>query len=613
MSAYEIKRAVGLDPESVGLVGLNSVGVYPVTEVTQPYNTDLYSVALTYTINGSYADQTWTPTAKTLADVIEAAQGTRLRAAAGVMRKRRISTAHNDMSVLVSGTDAANYTYWTGRASTAALALDSELDSIESAATVDDINNIVSAAWGTIALRLDEANPLNLLAGDFDEFYSKNYSEASLELYFPGTATTVAYSSGFAATASAVSADDPTVQLRVTATGVVVDEFVLTTADSTDFSNNPENYISNFGYKEYPDFGDNKVDLSAILDAAAVVRANSVSPKFTGTINAVDGTFTGTLAAPTAAPGTNPTQVASTAFVAAAVAALVDASPATLDTLNELAAALNDDANFATTVTDAIALKLDSAGAAEALDVDHLITLSGVAAASDNLGTFTGSTITDNVTVKAALQELETAVDSLGGGGGDTLSDVRSFVGGSAGDTHLGTLSGNVITDGVSVKTALQEIEIRIEDHEDGTTNFTGFQLAGTAVTATGAELNILDGVTATAAELNLLDGVTATTAELNYVDGVTSAIQTQLDAKAALASPALTGTPTAPTAAVNTNTTQLATTAFVVAEVSNELADTANASSMRTALGITENAGDPADGRGLYYDTSASKYLLSS
>jgi hypothetical protein len=51
-------------------------------------------------------------------------------------------------------------------------------------------------------------------------------------------------------------------------------------------------------------------------------------------------------------------------------------------------------------------------------------------------------------------------------------------------------------------------------------------------VTATTAELNILDGVTATAAELNILDGVTATTAELNFVDGVTSAIQTQLNGK---------------------------------------------------------------------------------
>jgi hypothetical protein len=51
-------------------------------------------------------------------------------------------------------------------------------------------------------------------------------------------------------------------------------------------------------------------------------------------------------------------------------------------------------------------------------------------------------------------------------------------------------------------------------------------------VTATAAELNILDGVTATAAELNVLDGVTATTAELNFTDGVTSAIQTQLDGR---------------------------------------------------------------------------------
>ena len=42
-------------------------------------------------------------------------------------------------------------------------------------------------------------------------------------------------------------------------------------------------------------------------------------------------------------------------------------------------------------------------------------------------------------------------------------------------------------------------------------------------VTATTAELNILDGVTATAAELNIMDGVTATTAELNIMDGVTS------------------------------------------------------------------------------------------
>jgi hypothetical protein len=51
-------------------------------------------------------------------------------------------------------------------------------------------------------------------------------------------------------------------------------------------------------------------------------------------------------------------------------------------------------------------------------------------------------------------------------------------------------------------------------------------------VTATAAEINILDGVTATATELNVLDGVTATTAEINHLDGVTSAIQAQIDTK---------------------------------------------------------------------------------
>tara|TARA_B110000037_G_C17013726_1_gene462381 strand:- start:644 stop:1099 length:456 start_codon:yes stop_codon:yes gene_type:complete len=79
---------------------------------------------------------------------------------------------------------------------------------------------------------------------------------------------------------------------------------------------------------------------------------------------------------------------------------------------------------------------------------------------------------------------------------------------------------------------------------------------------------NITGAVTATHTELNLIDGVTATTAELNYVDGVTSNVQTQLNAKSPLASPTFTGTPAAPTASAGTNTTQVATTAFVEADV---------------------------------------------
>ena len=135
-----------------------------------------------------------------------------------------------------------------------------------------------------------------------------------------------------------------------------------------------------------------------------------------------------------------------------------------------------------------------------------------------------------------------------------------------------------------------------LDDLLDGTTaiapNLSVLKVAGVAVTSTAAELNILDGVTSTAVELNLLDGVTATTGELNkldgltattgelnkldgilssvtelnYTNGVTSAIQAQINLKAALASPTFTGVPAAPTATLGTDTTQVATTAFVQA-----------------------------------------------
>lgn len=69
-----------------------------------------------------------------------------------------------------------------------------------------------------------------------------------------------------------------------------------------------------------------------------------------------------------------------------------------------------------------------------------------------------------------------------------------------------------------------------------GTVGVNALSLGGTTITATAAELNIMDGVTATASELNIMDGVTATTAELNHVDGVTGNIQTALDSKASKA-----------------------------------------------------------------------------
>ncbi|HAV9146031.1 TPA: phage tail protein [Escherichia coli] len=68
-------------------------------------------------------------------------------------------------------------------------------------------------------------------------------------------------------------------------------------------------------------------------------------------------TFTGTPKAPTPAAGNNTTQVATTAFVQAALTALINGAPATLDTLKEIAAAINNDPKFSTTINNALALK----------------------------------------------------------------------------------------------------------------------------------------------------------------------------------------------------------------------------------------------------------------
>ena len=99
----------------------------------------------------------------------------------------------------------------------------------------------------------------------------------------------------------------------------------------------------------------------ADADAAIALKADIASP-----------TFTGTPAAPTASAGTNTTQLATTAFVEAAIAALIDSAPGAINTLNELAAAIGDDANFSTTITNSIASVQSDVDQNE-LDADNAI------------------------------------------------------------------------------------------------------------------------------------------------------------------------------------------------------------------------------------------------
>lgn len=94
-------------------------------------------------------------------------------------------------------------------------------------------------------------------------------------------------------------------------------------------------------------------------------------------------TFTGTPKAPTAAAGNNTTQLATTAFVQIAIATLVDSSPGALDTLNELAKALGNDPNFATTMTNALAGKMDkSANGTDIADITAFLNNLGLGAGS---------------------------------------------------------------------------------------------------------------------------------------------------------------------------------------------------------------------------------------
>ncbi|SAA93074.1 phage tail-collar fiber domain-containing protein [Enterobacter hormaechei] len=107
-------------------------------------------------------------------------------------------------------------------------------------------------------------------------------------------------------------------------------------------------------------------------------------------------TFTGTPKAPTAAAGNNTTQLATTAFVQAALIALVNGAPATLDTLKEIAAAINNDPNFSTTITNALALKAPLASPA----------LTGTPTAPTAAQTVNNTQIATTAFVKSALAAL---------------------------------------------------------------------------------------------------------------------------------------------------------------------------------------------------------------
>ena len=147
---------------------------------------------------------------------------------------------------------------------------------------------------------------------------------------------------------------------------------------------------------------------------------------------------------------------ATESYVGTQISNLIDGAPDALNTLNELAAALNDDASAAASLTSLIN--------ANETHIDNLATLTGVAKDSTGLGTFSGSTIADSATIKAALQSLETSLETKGSAGSVTsvstnVGDLVTLSGVAQNAEDLGTFTGSTIADNVTIKGALQALE----------------------------------------------------------------------------------------------------------------------------------------------------------
>ena len=244
---------------------------------------------------------------------------------------------------------------------------------------------------------------------------------------------------------------------------------------------------------------DDLVYLASTQDAGSTYTSKriKISNLFSSVASGTDlGTFTGDVIADNASVKAA-LQALETALeaevvnrasaVTTAVDALVDSAPGTLDTLNEIAAALNDDASAATTLT--------ALATANEVHIDNAVSLTGVAKDATNLGTFTGSTVSDSKTIKEALQQLEVALeaevanraaavtaentamlaavaavqadvnqnesdaDAAVAANEVHIDNIATLTGLAKDSTSLGNFTGSTITNGTVLKTALQELE----------------------------------------------------------------------------------------------------------------------------------------------------------
>ena len=206
---------------------------------------------------------------------------------------------------------------------------------------------------------------------------------------------------------------------------------------------------------------------------------------------------------------------------AAAIQALTNGAPELLNTLQELAAALGDDANFSTTITGQIS--------ANEVHIDNMVNLTGVVKDSTHLGAFTGSTIGTSSSIKTALQALETAVETP-----STASQIQTVEQNANGTFHVTFVDSN--NNAATAESLFTDSGLTYNPFTDllsgGSVDMTKFFFNGVEVTSTGTELNYLGGVTSSVQ--TQIDSKVSTGANINALVGDTTAGSVPVDVNGA-------------------------------------------------------------------------------